>query len=150
MAITITPYTQSLKILCGAGDWLTDDVRLALVDSGYTFNAAHTLFDNGAGDATDPSEHELATGDGYPATGAALATSIANNKLDASPTTFTALDKTFRQGIIYINATVDTVAKPLLFRILFDDTGGGADITIPGVDFSVNWNANGIATLAVA
>jgi hypothetical protein len=148
MAITITPYTQSLKILCGAGDWLTSDVRLALVASGYTFSAAHTLFDNGADDATDPSFSDLTTGGGYTAGGAALTTSIANNKLDASPVTFTALDKTFRQGIIYINATVDTIAKPLLFRILFDDTP--ADITIPGVDFAVNWNANGIATLAVA
>jgi hypothetical protein len=148
MAITLTAYTQTLKILCGAGDWLADDVRLALLSSGYTFNAAHTMFDNGEGDATDPSEHELADGDGYPVGGAALSTTAANNKLDAAPTVFTALDKTFRQGIIYIDATVDTVAKPVLFRVLFDDTP--ADITIPGIDFAVNWNANGIATLGVA
>jgi hypothetical protein len=148
MAITLTAYTQTLKILCGAGDWLAGDVRLALLSSGYTFSAAHTEFDNGEDDATDPSFSELTTGGGYTAGGAALSTSAANNKLDASPTVFTALDKTFRQGIIYINATVDTVAKPVLFRVLFDDTPD--DITIPGIDFAVNWNANGIAILGVA
>jgi hypothetical protein len=148
MAIINTPYTHSLKILCGGGDWLADDVRLALLSSGYTFSAAHTLFDNGANNATDPSFSELTTGDGYTAGGAALTTSIADNKVTASPVTFTALDKTFRQGVIYINATVDTLAKPVLFHILFDNTP--ADITIPGVDFAVNWNANGIAILGVA
>jgi hypothetical protein len=148
MAIVNTPYNQALKILCGAGDWLASDVKLALLSSGYTFDAAHTLFDNGADDATDPSFSELANEDGYTTGGEALTTSIADNKLDAAPTVFTALDKTFRQGIIYINATVDTVAKPVLFHILFDDTP--ADITIPGVDFAVNWNANGIASLATS
>jgi hypothetical protein len=136
MAIINTPYTQTLKILCGAGDWLADDVRLALLESGYTFNAAHTMFDNGANDATDPSHHELTTGEGYTAGGAALSTSVANNKLDAAPVTFTALNKTFRQGIIYINATIDTIAKPLLLHILFDNAP--ADITIPGINFVIN------------
>jgi len=150
MAIVHTPYAQSLKILCGAGNWLTNDVRLALLSSGYTFNAAHTMFDNGEGDATDPSEHELADGDGYPVGGAALSTSITDLKLDADPLVIASLDKTFRQGIIYINATIDTIAKPVLFHILFNNDGGGTDITIPGVDFAVNWNANGIATLGVA
>jgi hypothetical protein len=148
MAITLTAYSQTLKILCGAGDWLADDVRLALLSSGYTFNAAHTEFDNGAGDATDPSHSELTTGEGYTAGGAALSTSAANNKLDAAPTVFAALNKTFRQGVIYINGTVDTVENPVLFRVLFDDTPD--DITIPGIDFAVNWSANGIAILGVA
>jgi hypothetical protein len=82
--------------------------------------------------------------------GAALTTSIADNMLDADPVTFTALDKTFRCGIIYINATIDTIAKPVLFHILFDDQDGGTDITIPGIDYVVNWSVNGIASLSVA
>jgi hypothetical protein len=152
MAIVITPYTQALKILCGAGNWLTDPVKLALVDSGYTFSAAHTLFDNGADDATDPSFSEEASGDGYTTGGTALATkTVANEAIDADPVVFAfTAEKTFRCGVLYIDATVDTVAKPLLFHILFDDAAGGTDVTIPSVDFAVNWNANGIATLAVA
>lgn len=150
MATIHTPYTQSLKILCGAGNWLTNDVRLALLSSGYTFNAAHTLFDNGLNDPSDPSHYELGTGEGYTAGGAALTTSINNLKLDANILIIPSLDKTFRQGVIYINATIDTIAKPLLFHILFDDTSGGTDVTIPGIDFVVRWNANGIATLGVA
>jgi hypothetical protein len=148
MAIINTPYTHALKVLCGAGDWLANDVRLALVASGYTFSAAHTMFDNGLTNSTNPKHHELTTGGGYTAGGAALTTSIANNKLDASTVTFAALDKTFRCGIIYINGTIDTIAKPVLFHILFDDTPN--DITVSDIDFIITWNPNGIATLGVA
>jgi hypothetical protein len=150
MAIIHTPYAQSLKILSGAGDWLTDPVKLALLSSGYTFSAAHTMFDNGADNATDPSFSELAAGTGYTTGGIALATkTVADGAIDADPVVFPfTAEKTFRHGVVYIDATVDTIAKPLLFHILFDNTP--ADITIPSVDFAVNWNASGIALLTVA
>ena len=150
MAIIHTPYAQSLKILVGVGNWLTDPVKLALLSSGYTFSAAHTLFDNAADNATDPSFSELAAGTGYTTGGIALATkTLADGNIDADSVIFAfTASKTFRQGVLYIDATVDTIAKPLLFHILFDNTP--ADTTIPSVDFAVNWNASGIATLAVA
>ena len=151
MAIVHTPYTQALAVLTGGGDWLTSDIRLALLSSNYTFSAAHSLFDNGANNPTDPSFSELLNGNGYTTGGTALTgKTIDADALNAAPVTFTALDKTFRQGVIYINATVDTLAKPLLLRILFDDSAGGTDVTIAGVNFTVNWSASGIATLAVA
>lgn len=149
MAIIHTPYAQSMKILCEAGNWLTDPVKLALLTSGYTFNAAHTMFDNTADDATDPSFHELATGAGYTTGGIALANkTIANGNIDSDLVVFPFTgSKTFRCGILYIDATINTIARPLLFHILFDNTTGGTDITIPSIDFVVNWNASGIAIL---
>lgn len=145
MAVTITKYTHAHKILVAAGDWGTTTAKLALLTSGYTFSAAHTAFDNGADDATDPSFNEVTTGDGYTTGGATLTCTISDTAIDANDVTWTALTKTFRQGVIYFDDTVEGVAKPLLFRVLFDDTP--ADITIPGIDFVVVWNASGIATL---
>jgi hypothetical protein len=152
MAVINTPYAHTLKILCGAGDWLANDVKLALLDSDYVFNAAHTEFDNGEEDATDPSYHELADGDGYTAGGELLDTSIENNKLIADPFDFLFTEATvFRQGVVYIDGTVDTVAKPLLFHILFDDTDGGTDVSWPAdVDFPVIWSDDGVSGLTVA
>jgi hypothetical protein len=149
MATVNTAYTHALKVLVGSGNWLVDDVKLALLDDGYTFSAAHTLFDNGADDATDPSFSELGDGDGYPAGGAALTTGVTNTAISADPVTFTELDHTFLQGVVYIDGTVDTLVKPLLFHILFDDTAGGTNVTVPGIDFIVN-NPTGYATLNVA
>lgn len=138
MAITITKYSHTHKILCGAGSWTDNTIKLALVTSGYTFSAAHTIWG-------DVSANEVATGDGYTTGGLTLTTSKTNAALDATDLTFSVLTKTFRGAVIYISGTVETLVNPVLFYILFDDTPG--DIVIQGNDFVISWNASGIATL---
>jgi hypothetical protein len=139
MATTLTKYTHAHKILCGEGDWTGDTIKLALVTSGYTFSAAHTVW-------ADASGSEVADGNGYATGGATVSASKTNAALGAGNTTFTALNKTFRAGVIYISGTVESLTDPVLFYLLFDDTP--ADITISGIDFVVAWNASGVATLS--
>ena len=75
MATTISRYTSYNQYVHNGTINLnsTGKIKLALVTSEYVFSAAHTLFDNGADDSTDPSHCEVATGDGYTTGGAALA-----------------------------------------------------------------------------
>lgn len=150
MATTILKYDQATRLIMGDIDLNTSTLKLALITSGYTFDAAHTLFDNGGNDATDPSFNEVANGDGYTTGGATLGTPTlstagAVGTFDADDVTFTALTKTFRQGIIYASGTFETLVNPVLFRVLFDDTP--ADLTITGIDFVVKWNASGILAI---
>lgn len=148
MSSTFTPYAHAQKILSGAGDWTANTVKLALITSGYTFSASHTLFNNGSNDATNPSYNELAGGDGYIAGGATVTTSKTNTALDAADVSwsFTA-DKSFRSAVLYISGTVESLSSPVLAHWLFDSTP--ADITVPnGQDFTVVWHPNGVFTLS--
>jgi len=91
---------------------------------------------------------ELETGNGYTVGGEALAnvsvTEVSGpaGKYDADDVTWSALTATFRSGLLYIDGTVDGVVDPLIAYILFDTTP--ADITVSGVDWTVQWSANGI------
>lgn len=91
---------------------------------------------------------ELPNGDGYTVGGEALAnlavTAISGpaGKTDADDLTWPALTATFRGGLLYIDGEVDGVNDPLIAYILFDTTP--ADITVSGVDWTVQWSANGI------
>lgn len=146
MATTFTKYTHAHKCFCdGTIDWDTDTIKVALVTSSYTFSAAHTIFDNGADDATDPSFNEVATGDGYTTGGETLTASASNTALDAVDVTWSALTKTFRGGIVYKSGTANGLVNPLVGYILFDDTP--ADIVVSGIDFVLVWNASGLFSL---
>lgn len=91
---------------------------------------------------------ELPNGDGYTVGGEALAslavTAISGpaGKTDADDLTWTALTATFRGGLLYIDGEVDGVTDPLIAYILFDTAP--ADIVVSGVDWTVQWSANGI------
>lgn len=139
MATTISKYTHAHKILCGAGDFNSDTIKIALVTSAYTFNAAHTAWASASGS-------ELASGDGYTTGGETLTCTIADTKLDCDDVvwTFTGT-KTFRAAIIYIVGTIESITNPMLFYILFDDTP--SDVVVPSVDFRIIWDATGLSTL---
>lgn len=95
----------------------------------------------------DVSASELASGNGYTTGGATLANSAVTytgktTKWDADDLTWAALTKTLRLAWIYASKTVDTIVNPLIGYVLLDTTP--ADVSVSGVDFSINWNANGI------
>lgn len=139
MATTITKYTSfNQYVHDGTIDLDATNIYLALVDSDYTFSAAHTIW-------ADVSAEEVATGDGYTTGGAQLAShSVNSTRWDAADVSWAALTKTFRYGVLYVNATVNSIVKPLIACIVFDSTP--ADITMAGGTFSVQWNASGIVT----
>lgn len=142
MATVMTKYTHAQKLFVdGSLDWDTDDFYLRLVDSGYTFNAAHTQW-------SDASTNEVAAGGGYTAGGEALTNkTVTNTKLDADDVTISQLTKTFRSGIICADKVVGGLTDPVVLHILYDDTAGGTDVSIAGLDFVTIWHVNGLITL---
>jgi len=147
MATTFSKYTSYNQYVHDGTINLnsTGNIKFALVTSSYVFSAAHTLFDNGADDATDPSYNEVATGDGYTTGGAALASlSVNSTRFDSASPAWTGLTKVFRAGVLYLDDTVNTIAKPLIGYVLFDATP--ADITMTGGDFTYDVAATGWIT----
>lgn len=145
MASTLT-LTNALRKYLGDGtvDWDSDTVKCAMLNSGYTINAAHAVF-------ADVSASEVAAGGGYTTGGAALANKSvtlagAVAKYTADPATWAGLTKTYRTLAIYSEKSINGVVNPLIALILVDNTP--ADIVITAADYSVQWNANGIFTLA--
>jgi hypothetical protein len=139
MAITFTKYTSyNQYVHDGTIDLDATNIYVALVTSSYTFSAANTIW-------ADVSTNEVATGDGYTTGGAQLASlSVNGTRFDAADTAWTGLTKTFRFGVVYVNATVNGIVKPLIGCVLFDSTP--ADIVMNGGTFTIQWHANGLIT----
>ena len=139
MATTISAYNNLSEIIAKT-DISGHTYKLALVDSGYTFNAAHDEWADASGD-------EVASGAGYTTGGETLANVTCvetggTTTLDADNVVWTALTKTFRGAIIYASGTVMALTNPVLAYVLFDDTP--ADSSVAGVDFTVGWSASGV------
>jgi len=141
MATTITAYTHLWKLVTTGGlDLDTSEIRIRLVTSSYTFSAAHTLWDNSANDATDPSYNEVANGDGYTTGGVQLANPVVTtSNVDYDDVVWTSLTKTFRGAIGVGIGTFGGVVNPVLFYILLDSTP--ADVVSSGSNYTIQWNA---------
>lgn len=144
MATTMTLFEHISELLANA---LVDldgvTLKLALVDSGYTFDATDQVWADMSGD-------EVASGDGYTTGGETVANpslsrSGTTTTLDGDDVTWTALTKTFRRGILYVSGTVGALTNPVLAAVLYDDTPG--DVSVAGVDFVNKWHASGILTV---
>ncbi|NJM10473.1 MAG: hypothetical protein HC883_06415 [Bdellovibrionaceae bacterium] len=138
MASTITPYTHYWELIHTAGvDLSSATIKVALVSSGYTFSAAHTIFDPGTNDAADPSYNELAAGNGYSSGGIALANGASHPAyIGYDNPTWTALTKTFRGSVLYFSGSVGGMTDPLIAYLLFDDTPG--DITVTNSNYVIS------------
>lgn len=134
MATTITAYDHLWKLLNTGGiDLDTDTLKLALVTSSYTPNAAHDEW-------ADVSANEVATGAGYTTGGETLASPVAtNSNIDYNDVTWTALTKTFRYAVCYKSGSGGGLTNPLLFYILLDSTP--ADIVSTGSNYTIQWNS---------
>lgn len=120
-------------------DFINDDIKVALFTSSYIPNQDTDLYyDSITGQAT---------GTGYITGGQALTTKTLtydapNNivKFDANDTTWTNSTITARYGLIYNNTPASN--KPLLAYFDF-----GSDKSSSAGDFTIQWNASGIATI---
>jgi hypothetical protein len=117
-------------------------ITVALLTSTYTFSAAHNVF----ADLTN----ELTTTGGYTAGGQAVAgltfvqASTVSN-LAGNNVVWTASGggiAAFRYAAIYINATLNSVVKPLIAAI--DNNGSDVPATTAPNTLTVTWNATGI------
>jgi hypothetical protein len=140
MASSITAYDHLWKLTTNGLNLQTATLRVRLVTSTYVFDAAHTAWDNGANNATDPSYCEVANGAGYTTGGIALSGMAASNSLiDFDDITWASLTKTFRGAVIVAIGTFGSVTDPVLAYLLPDTTP--ADIVSNGSDYSILWNA---------
>jgi hypothetical protein len=140
MATTITRYTSyNQYIHDGTIDLDATNIYLALVTDAYTFSAANTIWANVSGS-------ECAATGNYTTGGKQLTNSVNTTRWDADDVTWTALTHTFKFGVLYVNATVNSIVKPLIACILFDSTP--ANISITGGDFTIQFNTSGIITFA--
>lgn len=114
----------------GKFDWASDDIRVALLDNTYTYDASHTDFSE-ISDAVIADEE--ITGRGAVGTGTAL----------ASNTTFEAVSGDEVVALVIYrsdgSAPADTEEDCPLIAFL-DDASAGLPITPNGGDISVLWN----------
>ena len=117
-------------------------ITVALLTSTYTFSASHNVY----GDLTN----ELTTTGGYTAGGQAVSgltytQSSTVSNLAGSNVQWTASGggiAAFRYAAIYINATLNSVVKPLIAVI--DNNGADVPATTAPNTLTVVWNATGI------
>lgn len=129
------------KLINGGIDLDSDTIKVALVTSSYTPNIdTHVFFS----DVTNE-----VSGTGYTAGGATLASVTLNidttNDLvafDAADVTWSTSTITARGAVIY-KSTGTGSTSPLLAYVDF-----GADKTSTAGNFTIQWNASGIMTLA--
>lgn len=116
--------------------------KIALLTSTYTFSAAHAVY----ADLTN----ELTTSGGYTAGGLALASvaytqAAPNSNFTAANPQWTASGggiPAWRFAVVYINATVNSIVKPLLFAI--DNNGSDVPATTAPNTLTIVWNATGV------
>lgn len=136
MATTVTEYDQAKQLIREFG---TDGktIKMALVDSNYTFNSADTLFSDVSGDEV--------TGTAYTAGGEILTnvTVLADGTIDSDDVVWsTATISGIRRAILYYSGTIDSKVNPLLLSYLLDDTP--ADISVTATDLTLIINASGL------
>lgn len=126
-------------------DFDTDTIKVSLHTSSYTP-------DQDAHDYADDLTNEVANGNGYTTGGATLGSpSItytgASNvlKLDGADVTWSSSTITARYAVIY-DATPGTAGtNPLIAYVDF-----GADVSSTNSNFTITWDAAGIATVTVS
>ena len=132
---------NKFKYQCFAGghdledDSPSDEIKIALMDDNHVFNATDNMWAQVSG-------NELAAAGNYIAGGEALEnqsiTQLATTKFDANNTTWSNATFSAYHAVIYNATTLELVASI--------DFGGVKDPS--GVDFTIQWNASGIMTLA--
>ena len=139
MAASMTGYGKFLShALKKEVNLLTDNVKVMLVGTGYTFDIdAHEYKSNVSGEISSA---------GYTAGGATLGSptityDVATNEVrfDAADVSWSGLTATIRGAVLYVDISGADSVKPLL---AYYDFGG--DQVCSGVNFSIAWNENGI------
>jgi hypothetical protein len=153
MATTLTFYNKFKKYIAdGTIDLDTNTIKVALVTSAYTPDPAHDVLADVLA-SPSPEVVPIASPDnGYDAGGAALTGQAVTHTdspsqavFDADNLTWSLLTATFRYGIIYASGTLNGILNPLIGYLLFNDAP--ADISIAGINFTIQWNAGGIITI---
>lgn len=145
MAVTAKWYGKAfLAAFNKEVDWIDDTIKAMATTSAYTP-------DQDVHDYKDDVTNEAA-GTGYTAGGATLGTKTLTYTagtnvimLDAADVVWSAATLTARTIVVYDDTPATNATKPLLVYQQSD-----ADISSTDGDFTVQWNASGIATITPA
>lgn len=143
MAMIINFYNEAgVYTKTGIVNLESANVKLALLTKDYTP-------DLDLHDVWADVSNEVADGNGYTLGGKALTNSSVSRsgsviKWDADDVVFLNLTKTFKYGLVYLDETVNSVVKPLILLIDFDDTSTTSDITVSSINYAVEWHVDGI------
>jgi hypothetical protein len=125
-------------------DWNSDTVKTMLCTSTYTPNQDTHQYKSSV-------TNEI-TGTGYTATGTTLTTpAVAYNtgtnvwSFDADDASWTTATITARYAVTYDSTPSTDATRPLLSYVDF-----GADQSVTGATFTVQWNASGIINITVS
>lgn len=146
MAITSKQYGQFLlNALKKKIDLLNDTIKVQLHTSTYSP-------DQDVHDFADDLTNEVANGNGYTTGGVTLGSKTltyagAGNVItfDAADSVWTGLNVTFRTAVIIDTSPGTAATNPL---IAYENSD--VDISPGGADYTIVWNASGIATITVA
>jgi hypothetical protein len=130
-------YTHTHALLLGGGaDWDDDDLKIALLNDQYVFNAAHTEYADIADTVmSDPSYESLSLS-------GAMTGDIG---LDANDARFTGLYGSAAAMALYKNATVGSLDRPLLLYSALNALS--TPLPFFGGAFRVRWGGNGLLIL---
>ena len=137
MPALFRPYNH-FGAMVARGAWISTP-RLILVTAAYAFDPAHTEF-------AQVSPHVIAPSAAHPVGGPAVAAAIDAAGLKAAKVAFANLTAAFRSAVVYADATVGGIAKPVLFQFVPDDT---ADQVFTATSVDIAWHADGVCTIAV-
>lgn len=145
MAVTAKLYGSFPAKLANAEiDWDSDTIKVALTTSTYTPDQdTHDYFN----DVTNQ-----VTGTGYTAGGATLASKTVTYTSGTNTQTFDAADVTWSSSTITARYAViyDATSGVSSTSALIGYVDFGADVVSSGGDFTIQWNASGIFTIAVS
>ena len=145
MATIISGYNE-FAMLLGTGliDFSTEFFKLALLDDTYTPDvASHTVWAD-----VEASEIDSATYTNYVDGGTLLTTTTytlsgGTGVFNADDITWAGNSITCRYAVLYVDATLSTYVKPLVYYVLFDDSPSDVSRT----DFTVKWATAGVITI---
>lgn len=145
MAVTAKLYGKALQSVFNKEiDWDTDVIKVMLCTSAYTPDQDTHQYKS--------SVTNEASGTGYVAGGATLATSAPSYTagtntlvLDAVDTAWTGSTITARYAVIYNSSPGTDATRPLIAYVDF-----GADVSTTAGTFTITWDAAGIVTLTAA
>ena len=148
MAVTAHVYSKfHLSALLKTIDFTNDSIKIMLVTSTYTPNQSTEQFLTSNAQLLT---NQVANGNGYTTTGAALGTkSAASSALvatfDAADAVWSASSIVARFAVVYDSTPGTDATRPLICYIDF-----GADVTSSGGNFTIQFDAAGIWTMTVA
>jgi hypothetical protein len=145
IAVSAKYYGLFFKSLCNKEVNLNSDtLKLMLCTSAYTPNQDTHQYKS--------SVTNEVTGPGYTAGGATVGSiAVAYNggtnvlSIDGADVTWAASTITARYAVLYDSTPATDATRPLIGYVDF-----GADVTSTAANFSVVWDANGIATVTVS